>query len=140
LKLEKYRALFLEEAADHLAEMGRALVALEKEPGTDEAVEGVDTVFRMAHSTKSMAASLGYGAITELSHRLEDWMTPLRGGGNLPENAVPLLFEVIGGLEEMLAAVSGSIDPEPRPDLLRLLESPAVVPTGFARENRRKKA
>lgn len=140
MNLEKYRALFLEEAADHLAEMGRALVSLEKESGTDEAVEGVDTVFRMAHSTKSMAASLGYDAIADLSHRLEDWMMPLRGGGNLPDKGVPLLFEVIGGLEEMLAAVAASADPEPRPDLLRLLESPAVVPADFTRENRRKKA
>ena len=59
--LAKYRALFLEEATEHLAEMSRACLALEKEPANGEAI---DLVFRMAHSIKGMAASLDYDAVT----------------------------------------------------------------------------
>ena len=57
MDLAKYRTLFLEEAGEHLAEMSRALLVLEKDPAS---TESIDLVFRMAHSTKSMAASLGY--------------------------------------------------------------------------------
>jgi two-component system, chemotaxis family, sensor kinase CheA len=52
--LAKYRALFLEEASEHLAEMSRACLALEKDPANGEAI---DLVFRTAHSIKGMAAS-----------------------------------------------------------------------------------
>ena len=43
MDLAKYRALFLEEATEHLAEMSRALLELEKEPARGEAI---DLVFR----------------------------------------------------------------------------------------------
>ena len=55
MDLEKYRALFLEEATEHLAEMSTALLVLEKSPRDTEAI-GV--VFRMAHSIKGMATML----------------------------------------------------------------------------------
>jgi two-component system chemotaxis sensor kinase CheA len=52
----KYRNLFLEEATEHLAEIGQALLTLEKDP---RAAEALDLVFRMVHSMKGMGASLG---------------------------------------------------------------------------------
>ena len=62
LDLQKYRTIFLEEAAEHLAEIGRSLLVLEKDPAS---VDAIDTIFRMAHSIKSMAASLGYDSIRQ---------------------------------------------------------------------------
>jgi chemotaxis protein histidine kinase CheA len=38
--LAKYRVLFLEEATEHLAEMSRACLELEKEPANGEAIWG----------------------------------------------------------------------------------------------------
>jgi two-component system chemotaxis sensor kinase CheA len=101
--LAKYRNLFLEEATDHLAEMGRALLELEKDPGSTEAI---DLLFRMAHSIKGMAASLEYGAITELAHGLEDAMAAFRAAGRVDATTgIPLLFDGVDGLERMLKAV-----------------------------------
>ena len=71
LDMAKYRRLFLEEAAEHLGEMGHALLELEKDTSL---AEPIDTIFRMAHSIKSMAASLGYDSVTEVAHALEDHM------------------------------------------------------------------
>ncbi|MCP5057244.1 MAG: hypothetical protein GY937_11025 [bacterium] len=104
MDLAKYRALFLEEATDHLAEMSRALLVLEKRP---DAAEAIDEAFRMAHSIKGMAGSLGYDAITELSHRLEDTMERFRAAGVVPagEGGMALLFAGLEGLETMVAAV-----------------------------------
>ena len=67
LDMAKYRALFLEEGTEHLAEISRALIELEKDPA---AVESIDLVFRMVHSIKSMAASVGYDAIAELAETI----------------------------------------------------------------------
>jgi two-component system chemotaxis sensor kinase CheA len=140
LNLEKYRTLFVEEATDHLAEMGRQLVVLEKAAGTDEAVEPIDTLFRMAHSIKGMAAALGFDAVTDLAHRLEDWMEPLRGQTAIPGGAIPLLLEVVRALETMVGEVAGPEDtPEARPDLLEGLEVPGQIPEGGGEGDLRKK-
>jgi len=102
--LAKYRALFLEEATDHLGEISRALLSLEKDAASREAI---DLVFRMAHSIKSMAASLGYDGIAELSHKLEDRMDRVRTAGRVaPGEETALLFRGLQALERMVAAVA----------------------------------
>ncbi len=118
MDLAKYRALFLEEATDHLAEMSRALLVLEKAPGDGEAI---DEVFRMAHSIKGMAGSLGYDAITELAHKLEDVMDRFRAAGVVPagEAGTALLFAGLEGLEAMVGAIRAQGEPSPPdPELL----------------------
>ena len=47
MDVAKYRTLFLEEATEHLAEIGQALLVLEKDA---RAGESLDTVFRLMHS------------------------------------------------------------------------------------------
>ncbi len=118
--MAKYRALFLEEAAEHLAEIGRALLDLEKDTA---AVESIDVIFRMAHSIKSMAASVGYDSVMEVSHALEDRMEIIRAGGCVPPgDSLSVLFRGLEGLEQMVELVSTSGEsPPPRPDLVALL-------------------
>lgn len=108
LDMAKYRRIFLEEASDHLAEISRALIELEKEMGS---VEAIDTIFRMAHSIKSMAASLGYNPVADLSHRMEDRMEGVRAAGRVrdPEE-LALLFRSLEALEEMVGAVANEQD------------------------------
>lgn len=103
MDVEKYRALFLEEATEHLAEIGQALLVLEKEPRDGEAL---DTVFRMMHSMKGMGASLGYDAVSTLAHRLEDRLGVWRkNGGIASPDGVTLLFKGLDALERMVAVV-----------------------------------
>ncbi len=124
MDLAKYRALFLEEAAEHLAEMSRALLDLEKDVASSGSI---DVVFRAAHSIKGMAASLGYDSISEVAHKLEDRMEGPRTAGRI-EGAtdLPLLFRALEGLERMLAAVRETGEPPP-PDveLVAALADPA---------------
>ena len=120
MDLAKYRNLFLEEATEHLAEMSRALLSLEKDPADGGAI---DLVFRMAHSIKGMAGSLDYAAITELAHALEDRMDGFRAAGRVDAAVgLPLLFRGLEGLEKMVQAVRESREPSaPDPELLALL-------------------
>lgn len=123
LDMAKYQKLFLEEAAEHLGEIGHALLELEKDTSGADAI---DTLFRMAHSIKSMAASLGHDAVAELAHVLEDRMESIRRAGRVSDGAeLSLLFRGLEGLERMIAAVRETGEPSP-PDhaLLAALSEP----------------
>ncbi len=119
--MSKYRVVFLEEASEHLEEMSRALLDLEREP---ERGEAIDLVFRMAHSIKGMAASLGYDPITEVAHRLEDRMQGVRTAGRVEDDDLALLWKGLEGIESMLAAVRDTgVAPPADPGLARALAS-----------------
>ena len=122
MDLNKYRNLFLEEAAEQLGEMSRGLLELEKSPASSESIE---VIFRMAHSIKSMAASLGYESITELAHRLEDRMEGIRSAGAVGSaEETALLFRGLEALERMVDGVRQTGEaPAADPDLVKALAS-----------------
>jgi chemotaxis protein histidine kinase CheA len=126
LDMAKYRAVFVEEATEHLAEIGRALLALEKDAADGEAI---DRIFRMAHSIKGMAASLEYASVTEVAHRLEDRMQAIRAAGCVPAGGeLSLLFRGLEGLERMVAHVREREAPPPSsPELAAALATPLAV-------------
>jgi two-component system chemotaxis sensor kinase CheA len=123
LDLAKYRTIFVEESTEHLAEISSALLRLEKEPGCADAI---DSIFRMAHSIKGMAASMGYDSITEVAHRLEDRMQAIREAGRAASGEeLGLLFRGLEALEAMVAAVRATGEgPPPNPELARALAGP----------------
>ncbi len=103
MDLSKYRTIFVEEATEHLGEISSALLRLEKEPAT---VDAIDLMFRMAHSIKGMAATLELDSITEVAHRLEDRMQAIRDAGRVPAgDELARLFRGLEGLEAMVAGV-----------------------------------
>ena len=134
MDLSKYRDVFLEEAAEHLAEMSRALLELEKDPAS---AESVDAVFRMAHSIKGMAASLEYASITDVSHRLEDRIQAVRSGeAQLDAAGLTVFFRGLEGLERMLDTVRRTGEPPPPdPEL-----AAALAAAGGPLEGAQKKA
>ena len=99
----RYLPLFLEEATDHLAELGRALLVLEKDPAAAEALE---LCFRMAHSIKGMAASMSLDPITDCAHALEDRLGKAQRAGRVdPVVELPLWFSALDRLERLLRSV-----------------------------------
>lgn len=134
MDMAKYRDVFLEEATEHLEEMSRALLELEKDPAR---AESVDVLFRMAHSIKGMAASLEYASITEVAHRLEDRMQAVRSGEvQLDATGVAVFFRGLEGLERMVDTVRRTGEPPP-PDLEL---AAALAPAGDPPEGAQKKA
>ena len=91
MDLTRYKELFIEQAQNHLEEMGSALVALERDPAGEGANDAVAVLFRMVHSIKGMAASLGFDAISAFAHRVEDWLDPVRDGAPLDSSKLDLL-------------------------------------------------
>ncbi len=104
MDMSKYRGMFLSETREHLSSMARLLVELEKNPADSE---GIDTLFREAHSVKGMAASMGYARMTELAHALEDLLDGFRSSGEVPTVAIDRLLagcDLLEGLLEDIAA------------------------------------
>ncbi len=96
-------ALFVEETTDHLAEFGRALLDLEKDAASAEALE---LCFRMAHSIKGMAASMHFTPITERAHALEGLLDAARAAGRVdPVSVLPELFSGLDSLERLVTVV-----------------------------------
>ncbi|HEY5659059.1 MAG TPA: chemotaxis protein CheA [Myxococcota bacterium] len=127
MDLAKYRTIFIEEATEHCAEMSSALIELEKNP---EHVESIEVMFRMAHSIKGMAASLGYDSITETAHRLEDRMQAVRDAGRVGQGEeLGLLFRGLSALENMVDAVKETGEPpEADAELIAVLAPCAEAP------------
>lgn len=117
LDFEAVRRVFLAEAEEHLGQMELALVALEAQPGDAEAVA---TVFRGAHSIKGAASTVGFDALAEFGHELEEVLARVRAR-TLAVGAplVNLLLACVDALRRMLPNVS----PEAtlRPEHLRLM-------------------
>ena len=120
LDLDKYRTLFLEEATEHLSEISRALLELEKD---DAHADSIDLIFRMAHSIKSMAASLGFDSISDVSHSLEDRMEKIRSASRVANaEELQLLFVGLEGLEQMVEVVRSTGEAPPlEPNLIDAL-------------------
>ncbi len=109
----EYVELFLAEARENLETLGNALVAIESDPA-DRA--SLDIVFRVAHSIKGMAATMGYEQIAALTHAMEDVFALLRErAGGLPRAGVDLLFKCMDALGAMVEEVAADGDSKSDP-------------------------
>ncbi len=116
----KYAELFAAEAREHLAEMDRALVALEKNPDDRGSLDGI---FRSVHTIKGMAAAMGYDVATRLAHTIESVLAELRGERRrVSADLVDLLLESIDLLGTVVeATVAGEQPPDPELVVERLI-------------------
>jgi two-component system chemotaxis sensor kinase CheA len=125
MDMSKYRGMFLSETQEHLRSMARLVVTLEKNPADRE---GIDSLFRAAHSIKGMAASMGYEQTAQLAHHLEDLIDGFRKGGAVSAAAIDRLLAGVDLLEGLLEDVAAE---QPEREVDSFL-SAAVVPAETA--------
>ncbi len=105
MDVSKYKKIFLEEAQEHVRGLGDGFVALERNP---ESLEGVDELFRHAHSMKGMASSMGYDPITTLSHAMEDVLNRIKKRQlAATREVIDLLLASLDRVEKMVREVEG---------------------------------
>src|SRR5262249_34522061 len=118
---------FLGESEEGLAAMEDALVALEARPDDDELL---GAMFRVAHTLKGNAASLGYEALVRFCHTLEDLLERLcdRTATVGPE-LVGLLLRAVDALRALVPAAAAGRDVLTRAEeeVLRQLARRAAV-------------
>ena len=90
--------IFLEETNEHLENLNNCLLQLEKRP---EDREILDEVFRVSHTLKGMAGTMGYGKMAELTHQMENLLDEIRKEKvEVDSSLVDVLFECLDGLQE----------------------------------------
>ncbi len=101
MDVSRYASLFLAESREHLLTCNRLLLELERDPASVEPVGGI---FRAMHTIKGMAATMGYGPVTDLAHRAENLLALLR------ERITPASPEVLELLFRSVDALEQGID------------------------------
>src|SRR5258705_4036665 len=78
--------------------------------GNPASPEPVGGLFRAVHTIKGMAATMGYGRVADLSHRMENLLDHLRRSGRAPaDEIIQLLFRATDALEKAVGlAVAGA--------------------------------
>ena len=106
MDLSQYAELFLAESREHLSACNQLLLEWERRPSSPEPVSGI---FRAVHTVKGMAATMGYGRVADLAHRMENLLDHLRRSGKPPAGDVlQLLFRATDTLEKAVGlAVTG---------------------------------
>jgi two-component system chemotaxis sensor kinase CheA len=106
MDLSQYAELFLAESREHLSACNQLLLEWERHPASPEPVGGI---FRAVHTVKGMAATMGYGRVADLAHRMENLLDFLRRGGKPPaDDVLQLLFRATDALEKAVGvAVAG---------------------------------
>lgn len=128
--MSRYLGLFVSESTEHLDQLGRELVELEKQP-KDKLPATIDSMFRHAHSVKGMAASMGFEPIAVLAHRAEDLLGSVREDVNrLSRDLVDVLLLSTDALLSQVRAAGDGKAPEQSDKLVKELEGRLTRITG----------
>ncbi|MDP4088234.1 MAG: chemotaxis protein CheA [Bacillota bacterium] len=119
---QQYMAMFLEESMDNLQTLNESLLELEQAP---EDVNKLNEIFRVAHTIKGMAATMGFSQMAELTHKMEDVLSKFREGElKVTQKVVTVLFECLDTLENMVNNIQEGTNQEMEIDfLMKELES-----------------
>lgn len=135
--LERLRAAFRVEAAEHLQAISTGLLDLEKQPPPAETAALIETAFRAAHSLKGAARAVNLPKVEAVCQALESVLAALkRQTLALSESLFELLYETVDLLSQLLAGPLG-VSPgtaarteaaPPTAELIQRLEQAAQPP------------
>lgn len=92
---------FLIEAGEHLQNLNKGLLSLEKDPSDNGMI---DELFRAAHTLKGSAAMMGFQGISDVAHKAEDMLGMFRSG------SIPISKETLNFLFDSVDAVKLLVD------------------------------
>lgn len=124
MDVSQYMGMFLEESMENLQTLNEAILDLEQNPKNKDKL---NEIFRVAHTIKGMAATMGFSDIAELTHKMEDVLSEFREGKlEVTSNVVTILFECLDTLERMVSNIEqGSDETIDITEVMRNLESVA---------------
>lgn len=104
----QYMGMFLEESREHLQTLNSCLLELENDP---ENLSVLDEIFRSAHTIKGMSATMGFTAIAELTHEMENILDLLRKGQlKATHEIIDTVFKCVDTLEQLVENVASGND------------------------------
>jgi two-component system chemotaxis sensor kinase CheA len=106
---DEYREIFIEEAKEHIENLTKSMLILEKEPKNQEVI---NMLFRSAHTLKGSSGMMGYKDFQELTHAMEDVFDDMRKGGIPSSELITLLLECVDALTQRLENIQNSVEGE----------------------------
>jgi two-component system, chemotaxis family, sensor kinase CheA len=98
MDITQYLEIFIEEAKEHLQNLNTSLLEMEK---NSEDKDLVNEVFRVAHTLKGMAATMGFKRMAKLTHDMENVLSEIRNGNlGIDPNMLDVLFQCLDALEQ----------------------------------------
>lgn len=118
----QYLSMFLEESMDNLQTLNDSLLQLEQEPND---IDKLNEIFRVAHTIKGMAATMGFNEMAELTHKMEDVLSEFREGHlKVTQKVVTVLFKCLDTLEQMVNNISDGVNEQVQiEEIIKELES-----------------
>lgn len=103
-KEAEYKDLFLAEALENCQELNRLFVDLEKDNQNQKVL---NSIFRIAHTLKGNAMGMGYEAVAEMGHLLEDVFSEIKAKRiTLDAELFNSLFRANDKMHELVKAIS----------------------------------
>ena len=96
--------IFLEESNEHLESLNNCLLELERNPADREVL---DEIFRISHTIKGMAGTMGFNRTAELTHEMENLLDDIRKHKiSVDTGLVDLLFECLDELQIIINTIA----------------------------------
>ena len=118
LDISQYLNAFVEESKEHIQNMNEILLDLEKDVHNQDIL---NELFRIAHTLKGMAGTMGFNSMANLTHQMEDVLQGIRSGEiQVSENTMDVLFECADVLDSCISQISET-SKEPEDDYSALI-------------------
>ncbi|RRD95009.1 chemotaxis protein CheA [Clostridiales bacterium COT073_COT-073] len=102
----QYLEIFIEESKEHLQSLNETLLVLENSP--DE-VDMINSVFRVAHTLKGMAGTMGFKRMNSLTHNMENVLAEIRTGNiHITPELLDILFQCLDALEQYVEEITNT--------------------------------
>ena len=106
MDMNQYLEIFIEESHEHLQSLNQSLLGLETNP---KDMQILNEIFRVAHTIKGMAATMGYSKMTKLTHQMENVLDDIRNSKiDVNTFIIDVLFECLDFLENAVNHVASN--------------------------------
>lgn len=110
MDMSQYLDIFLEESIENLQTLNEGILELEKNA---EDKETINSIFRVAHTLKGMAGSMGFTTISELTHKMENVLDQFRNDElKVTTDVITILFKCLDTLEKMVKNIQNGVNEE----------------------------
>ena len=106
---DQYLQLFIEEAKEHIENLTKCMLTLEKDPQNNDVI---NMLFRSAHTLKGSSGMMGFKDFQELTHKMEDVFDGMRKGKAPASDLISVLLECVDALSSRLDGIQNGVEGE----------------------------
>ncbi len=103
MDVSQYLQIFIEESKDNLQRLNENLLKLESYP---DDTHTLNEIFRVAHTLKGMAGTMGFARMQKLTHNAENVLSEIRSGKlKVSASMLDTLFQCLDALENYVEEI-----------------------------------